>query len=76
MGSPGAATLAYLTVPGPVPGRPGVNRGTHRPLRPREQAGQHGVVRYRSLPLGERVTIALVLATLVVAGIVLFAMSM
>ena len=27
-----------------------------------ERPAQHGVVRYRSLPLGERVTLALVLA--------------
>ena len=41
-----------------------------------ERPAQHGVVRYRSLPLGERVTLALVLAVVVVAGVIMFAMSM
>jgi hypothetical protein len=54
--------------------------GTMTPKRDlcnEDRTAQHGaVLRYRSLPLGERVTVALLLALLVVVGTVMFAMSL
>jgi hypothetical protein len=37
---------------------------------------QHGTLRYRSLPLGERITVGMLLAAFVAAAIVVLAMSL